>query len=70
MHCEPVNDECGVPYKSPELSEQPGSLLVVSANENELTLNCKYKIMIETRNKAGKTNSSGDLILSKLLGGV
>ena len=65
VYCIPVGgDDCDVTYKSGVLSEQD-SQLVFSANENGLPLNCKYTTVIETMNKNGHTNSTGNLTISK-----
>ena len=62
---EPENNKCKRTF-SCDLLEEQTLQLSCSASGKELPLNCMYSIIIESVNNAGRTNSTGIILLSKL----
>ena len=63
VYGESMDSECE-DYISDELFEQ-NSTLTVSASREELPIDCKWNVTIETINSIGRMNSTGTVLMSK-----
>ena len=68
VYCTPIpgDENCNSPYTSNLLEVNNSQLLLVESDNEDLRPNCLYITIIETINKAGKSNSTGHLNISKL----
>ena len=64
MHLIDLNNRQNV-FSSNEIQNND-SQLVFNASKADLPHNCKYDLIIQTINRAGSTNSTGDLIISEM----
>ena len=59
------NEKCERTFSCGPLKEQNSQLSCVASAE-ELSLDCRYNVTIESVNSIGRTNSTGIILLSKL----
>ena len=64
VYCETNDRECKN-YTSGALVEENSTLTVIASSE-DLPVDCKWKVTVETRNNIGRMNSTGNITMSKV----